>query len=178
MKLLSVVLLVLAPVLTSCTKIVRPVDCSDIYQQDKTRPSGVYTIYPIGSTSAVQVYCDMQSEGGQWTTSSLVSWFMSSMFLSEWIQTHEAYLSSAAGVQSELLSSCRCHVVVTWLHSRRRLTVQFEDLRRSLMKARCLSYAQEVDCLPSLPGVTAMQASSRLKEHHANRNIHRNRSSL
>ncbi|XP_027132936.1 microfibril-associated glycoprotein 4-like [Larimichthys crocea] len=67
MKLLSVVLLVLAPVLTSCTKIVRPVDCSDIYQQDKTRPSGVYTIYPIGSTSAVQVYCDMQSEGGQWT---------------------------------------------------------------------------------------------------------------
>ncbi|XP_027129645.1 microfibril-associated glycoprotein 4 isoform X2 [Larimichthys crocea] len=67
MKLLSVVLLVLAPVLTSCTKIVLPVDCSDIYQQDKTRPSGVYTIYPIGSTSAVQVYCDMQSEGGQWT---------------------------------------------------------------------------------------------------------------
>ncbi|KAE8283754.1 Microfibril-associated glycoprotein 4 36 kDa microfibril-associated glycoprotein [Larimichthys crocea] len=52
---------------TSCTKIVLPVDCSDIYQQDKTRPSGVYTIYPIGSTSAVQVYCDMQSEGGQWT---------------------------------------------------------------------------------------------------------------
>ncbi|XP_051276091.1 microfibril-associated glycoprotein 4-like isoform X2 [Dicentrarchus labrax] len=61
------ILLLLAPLLTSCIKIILPADCSDIYQQDKKQPSGVYTIYPIGSTSAVQVYCDMESEGGRWT---------------------------------------------------------------------------------------------------------------
>ncbi|XP_044194454.1 microfibril-associated glycoprotein 4-like [Thunnus albacares] len=67
MKLVSVVLLLLAPVLTSCLSLVLPLDCSDIYHHDKSRPSGVYTIYPIGPTSAVQVYCDMDSVGGRWT---------------------------------------------------------------------------------------------------------------
>uniref|UniRef100_A0A8C9XAK3 Microfibril associated protein 4 n=1 Tax=Sander lucioperca TaxID=283035 RepID=A0A8C9XAK3_SANLU len=33
-----------------------PVDCGDIYNDDNSRPSGVYTIYPIGATSAVQVH--------------------------------------------------------------------------------------------------------------------------
>ncbi|XP_039991800.1 microfibril-associated glycoprotein 4-like [Xiphias gladius] len=67
LQLLSVVLLLLAPLLTSCSPLVLPLDCSDIYNQDNGRPSGVYTIYPIGATSAVQVYCDMNSEGGRWT---------------------------------------------------------------------------------------------------------------
>ncbi|XP_044034166.1 microfibril-associated glycoprotein 4-like isoform X1 [Siniperca chuatsi] len=67
MKLVSVVLLLLAPLLTSCQKPVLPVDCSDIYYKDKSRPSGEYTIYPAGQRSAVQVYCDMKSEGGRWT---------------------------------------------------------------------------------------------------------------
>ncbi|KAM9336980.1 microfibril-associated glycoprotein 4-like [Symphorus nematophorus] len=66
MKLVAVVLLVLAPVLASCARIVLPVDCSDIFNHDNNRPSGVYTIYPIGATSAVQVYCDMDSRG-RWT---------------------------------------------------------------------------------------------------------------
>ncbi|KAF1373422.1 hypothetical protein PFLUV_G00238700 [Perca fluviatilis] len=66
MKLVSVVLVLLAPLLTSCQQLVLPVDCSDIYNNDNSRPSGVYTIYPIGATSAVQVYCDMDSEG-RWT---------------------------------------------------------------------------------------------------------------
>ncbi|XP_044034180.1 microfibril-associated glycoprotein 4-like [Siniperca chuatsi] len=65
MKLVSVVLL-LAPLLTSCQQLVLPVDCSDIYHQDNSRSSGAYTIYPIGSTSAVQVYCDMDSQQGRW----------------------------------------------------------------------------------------------------------------
>ncbi|XP_028424298.1 microfibril-associated glycoprotein 4, partial [Perca flavescens] len=67
MKLVSFVLVLLAPLLTSCHPLVLPVDCSDIYNNDNSRPSGVYTIYPIGATSAVQVYCDMDSEGGWWT---------------------------------------------------------------------------------------------------------------
>ncbi|XP_045898830.1 prolyl 4-hydroxylase subunit alpha-1-like, partial [Micropterus dolomieu] len=55
MKLVSVVFLLLAPLLTSCQQLVQPVDCSDIYKQDKSVPSGVYTIYPLGERSAVQV---------------------------------------------------------------------------------------------------------------------------
>ncbi|XP_049915453.1 microfibril-associated glycoprotein 4-like isoform X1 [Epinephelus moara] len=65
-QLASVFILLLAPVLTSCMPLVLPVDCSDIYNKDNRQPSGVYTIYPIGATSAVQVYCDMDSLEGQW----------------------------------------------------------------------------------------------------------------
>uniref|UniRef100_A0A671X117 Microfibril associated protein 4 n=1 Tax=Sparus aurata TaxID=8175 RepID=A0A671X117_SPAAU len=61
------VFLLLAPVLTRCQQLVLPVDCSDIYNHDTSRPSGVFTIYPIGATSAVQVYCDMDSQEGGWT---------------------------------------------------------------------------------------------------------------
>ncbi|XP_045924652.1 microfibril-associated glycoprotein 4-like [Micropterus dolomieu] len=67
MKLVSVVFLLLAPLLSSCQELVLPLDCSDIYNHDRSRPSGVYTMYPIGATSAVQVYCDMDSQGGRWT---------------------------------------------------------------------------------------------------------------
>ncbi|XP_026170572.1 microfibril-associated glycoprotein 4-like [Mastacembelus armatus] len=67
MKLLAVVVLLLAPLASHCAPLVLPLDCSDIYNHDQSRPSGVYTIYPIGATSAVQVYCDMNSEGGRWT---------------------------------------------------------------------------------------------------------------
>ncbi|KAM4720506.1 microfibril-associated glycoprotein 4-like [Anableps anableps] len=66
-QLLFTLLFLLVPLLDSCPAIHLPLDCSDIYQQDPTRPSGVYTIYPIGPTSAVQVFCDMNSLGGQWT---------------------------------------------------------------------------------------------------------------
>ncbi|KAK2884368.1 hypothetical protein Q8A73_020842 [Channa argus] len=63
----SVLLLLLGPLVAHCVPLVLPVDCSDIYHHDKSRPSGVYTIFPIGATSAVQVYCDMNTEGGRWT---------------------------------------------------------------------------------------------------------------
>ncbi|CAK6984577.1 microfibril-associated glycoprotein 4-like [Scomber scombrus] len=67
MKLVSVFLLLLAPALTCCLRLVLPLDCNDIHNHDKSRLSGVYTIYPIGATSAVQVHCDMNSAGGGWT---------------------------------------------------------------------------------------------------------------
>ncbi|KAL3968191.1 granzyme A [Sarotherodon galilaeus] len=66
MKLLSVLILLLLPLLTCCEPSILPLDCSDVYNQDTSRTSGVYTIYPIGATSAVLVYCDMDSQG-QWT---------------------------------------------------------------------------------------------------------------
>ncbi|XP_047465827.1 microfibril-associated glycoprotein 4-like isoform X1 [Mugil cephalus] len=66
--LLSGLLVLLIPLVTSDSRIlVLPVDCGDIYNDDNNQPSGVYTIYPIGSTSGVQVYCDMDSLGGRWT---------------------------------------------------------------------------------------------------------------
>ncbi|XP_034049304.1 microfibril-associated glycoprotein 4-like [Thalassophryne amazonica] len=62
-----ITLLLLAPVLTFEEKPFLPQDCSDIHRQNTTQPSGVYTIYPIGATSCVEVYCDMTSQGGRWT---------------------------------------------------------------------------------------------------------------
>ncbi|XP_026214476.1 microfibril-associated glycoprotein 4-like isoform X2 [Anabas testudineus] len=67
MKTVPVLFLLLAPLLTSCSELYRPVDCSDIRERDNSSPSGVYTIYPLGERSAVQVYCDMDSSGGGWT---------------------------------------------------------------------------------------------------------------
>ncbi|XP_032440114.1 microfibril-associated glycoprotein 4-like isoform X2 [Xiphophorus hellerii] len=64
---LSSLLFLLAPLLISCAVIKLPADCNDVYNEDNTRPSGVYTIYPSGTTSAIQAYCDMVSEGGRWT---------------------------------------------------------------------------------------------------------------
>ncbi|XP_047465262.1 microfibril-associated glycoprotein 4-like isoform X2 [Mugil cephalus] len=67
-QLLSGLVVLLIPLVTSDSRIlVLPVDCGDIYNDDNNQPSGVYTIYPIGYTSGVQVYCDMDSLGGGWT---------------------------------------------------------------------------------------------------------------
>ncbi|KAK1879116.1 Microfibril-associated glycoprotein 4 [Dissostichus eleginoides] len=55
-QLVSVFLVLLALLLDSGMSLVLPMDCSDIYNHSSSRPSGVYTIYPIGSTSAVQVF--------------------------------------------------------------------------------------------------------------------------
>ncbi|XP_054912195.1 microfibril-associated glycoprotein 4-like [Poeciliopsis prolifica] len=68
MKLLSLLFL-LAPLLISCeaAEDQLPRDCNDIYNTNKKLPSGVYIIYPSGYSSAVQAYCDMDSEGGRWT---------------------------------------------------------------------------------------------------------------
>uniref|UniRef100_A0A3Q3W6Y3 Fibrinogen C-terminal domain-containing protein n=1 Tax=Mola mola TaxID=94237 RepID=A0A3Q3W6Y3_MOLML len=59
--------LLLVPLLTACHPLLLPADCSHVSELDGSRPSGVYTIYPIGATSAVRVYCDMDSQGGRWT---------------------------------------------------------------------------------------------------------------
>ncbi|XP_074485824.1 microfibril-associated glycoprotein 4-like [Sebastes fasciatus] len=45
----------------------QPIDCDDIYRHDNTSSSGVYTIYPGGPTTPLQVYCDMDTDGGRWT---------------------------------------------------------------------------------------------------------------
>ncbi|KAK2820170.1 hypothetical protein Q5P01_023129 [Channa striata] len=62
-----VLLFIIGPLMTHCVPLVLPLDCSDIYYQNKRSPSGVYTIYPVGGKSAVQVYCDLNTVGGRWT---------------------------------------------------------------------------------------------------------------
>lgn len=42
-------------------------DCSDAYTQGQTA-SGVYSIQPDSTMAAYMVYCDMDTDGGKWTT--------------------------------------------------------------------------------------------------------------
>ncbi|KAM4598268.1 microfibril-associated glycoprotein 4-like [Polymixia lowei] len=63
------VLFLLTPVVLGSPVFV-PVDCSDVYNRGYGH-SGVYSIFPAGPTSPVQVYCDMGSvddpDSGKWT---------------------------------------------------------------------------------------------------------------
>ena len=63
---LRVVLAVLLPVAAYQSPL--PTDCSDIYKAGSGQ-DGVYTIYPAGPTSPVQVYCDMSKDDSaeKWT---------------------------------------------------------------------------------------------------------------
>ena len=56
---LRVVLGALLPVLAYQSAL--PTDCSDVYRAGSGL-DGVYTIYPAGPTSPVQVYCDMSKD--------------------------------------------------------------------------------------------------------------------
>jgi len=43
-------------------------DCDDVDMLHNNRaPSGVYSIYPVDFDTPVQVYCDMDTDGGKWT---------------------------------------------------------------------------------------------------------------
>ena len=64
-----IVFLLLIPVAV-CSHVFLPVDCNDLYNRGFGH-SGVYSIYPAGPVSPVQVYCDMgcedEPDGGKWT---------------------------------------------------------------------------------------------------------------
>uniref|UniRef100_A0A8C6U3K4 Microfibril associated protein 4 n=1 Tax=Neogobius melanostomus TaxID=47308 RepID=A0A8C6U3K4_9GOBI len=60
-------LLFLAPLLSCCRAEDKPVDCSDIFKQNPSSASGVYSIYPFSERFSVQAYCDRETDGGGWT---------------------------------------------------------------------------------------------------------------
>ncbi|KAG9330912.1 hypothetical protein JZ751_021631, partial [Albula glossodonta] len=69
----SMLLLLLLPVAAVSDSVkFLPLDCEDIYNNGSIH-SGVYTIFPAGHASPVQVYCDMgcedsiDNDGGKWT---------------------------------------------------------------------------------------------------------------
>ena len=69
------------PVVVSGTPESLPVDCSDLYSNGFGN-SGVYTIFPAGPTSPVQVFCEMGSmdapDSDKWTVmNKLASFSMS-----------------------------------------------------------------------------------------------------
>ncbi|XP_031418185.1 microfibril-associated glycoprotein 4-like [Clupea harengus] len=66
----TIMVLLVMPLLfgaSRCSFLLLPVDCSDLHDHYPSKPSGVYTIFPGGPISPLQVYCDMESDGGGWT---------------------------------------------------------------------------------------------------------------
>ncbi|XP_071835848.1 uncharacterized protein [Apostichopus japonicus] len=49
----------------TCTRKAVPKDCHELYVDGSK--DGVYTIYPDGSPNGIQVFCEMESNGGGWT---------------------------------------------------------------------------------------------------------------
>ena len=44
-----------------------PQDCQDVAAAESSSQSGVYTITPPGGLDSIQVYCDLDTDGGGWT---------------------------------------------------------------------------------------------------------------
>uniref|UniRef100_A0A4W5LLG9 Fibrinogen C-terminal domain-containing protein n=1 Tax=Hucho hucho TaxID=62062 RepID=A0A4W5LLG9_9TELE len=66
----SLMLALLVPVVVQ--SYLHPVDCNEVYQSGSGM-NGVYTIYPAGNTSPVQVFCEMSMDSanpGKWTLNS------------------------------------------------------------------------------------------------------------
>ncbi|XP_059212974.1 microfibril-associated glycoprotein 4-like [Centropristis striata] len=138
-QLVSVVLL-LAPLLTSCQKFGQPVDCSEIHHHDNTQSSGVYTISPAGDRSAVQVYCDMESFGGGWTV------FQRRMdgsvnFYRPWDQ-YKVGFGNASG--EHWLGLDNIHYLTN--HQNYELLVDMEDFEGATVSARYTSFSVGLEC--------------------------------
>ncbi|XP_051795067.1 microfibril-associated glycoprotein 4-like [Acanthochromis polyacanthus] len=161
MKLLSVSLLLLAPLLTCCTKTKKlPPDCSYIQLHNEKTTSGVYTIYPTGSKPGVKVRCE-KSDGGHWTVSQALN------FYRPWDQYKKGFGNPAG---EYWLGLENIHQLTR--QRRYELLVDMEDFDGRKASARYSSFSVDGECdgyALHVSGFTNGSAGDSLSTHNGQR---------
>ncbi|XP_062400289.1 microfibril-associated glycoprotein 4-like [Sardina pilchardus] len=115
-----IVLLFLVP-LSFGSEMILPLDCADIHHHDSSKPSGVYSIFPGGPISPLQVYCDMETDGGGWTV------FQKRMDGSvNFYRSWDHYKKGFGDLTSEYWLGLD-HIVLLTMRKRNELRVDMED---------------------------------------------------
>uniref|UniRef100_A0A8C6U4F7 Microfibril associated protein 4 n=1 Tax=Neogobius melanostomus TaxID=47308 RepID=A0A8C6U4F7_9GOBI len=136
-----VILLFVAPVLfkaTAAPVTLNPVDCNDVFYQNRTSPSGVYTIYPSDQRFGIPVYCDTDTEGGPWTVILRRS-DGSENFYRPWDQ----YVAGFGDIKAEYwLGKEKLYLQTT----KQKLRVELEDFEGSKTSVIYSSFSVGGDC--------------------------------
>uniref|UniRef100_A0AAY4BFC1 Fibrinogen C-terminal domain-containing protein n=1 Tax=Denticeps clupeoides TaxID=299321 RepID=A0AAY4BFC1_9TELE len=161
----SITLLVLLELLptTLCLQLLLPLDCSDIHNHDSTKPSGVYSIYPGGPISPLQVYCDMETDGGGWTV------FQKRLdgsvnFYRPW----DHYKKGFGNVNGEFWLGLD-NIVLLTLRKKNELRVDMEDWEGTKVYAQYSSFSVDQEALGyalHLDGFVDGGAGDALKNHN------------
>ncbi|KAK7882301.1 hypothetical protein WMY93_028475 [Mugilogobius chulae] len=133
-------LMFLAPLLICCSAEEKPVDCSDILQQDPHSSSGVYTIYP--SHKLLGVYCDMETDEGD-LCPQIIQRRMNGLvnFYRPWDQ----YVEGFGDANGEYWFGLEFMHKIT-ARGRNELLVEMEDFDGNKASARYSSFSVGAEC--------------------------------
>uniref|UniRef100_A0A8C6UAF7 Microfibril associated protein 4 n=2 Tax=Neogobius melanostomus TaxID=47308 RepID=A0A8C6UAF7_9GOBI len=138
-----VVLLFVAPLLFKATAnpmTVNPVDCHDVFNQNRANQSGVYTIYPSDQRFGIPVYCDADTAGKKWTV-ILKRSDGSENFFRPW----DHYAAGFGDINAEYwLGLDFIHKLTT--HKQQELQVDMEDFEGNKASAYYSSFSVGGDC--------------------------------